>query len=126
MLAGAALVQGIEAAGVLLASVLAGVDAASGRSYHVNSGIALTVIGAATAVAFGYVAWGIARVRRWSRTPALLCQLFCVFESLNLLESRRYAWGVPGLLLGIAGFAMLLVPASFRALGSEPEPERDR
>jgi len=126
MLTGAALVQGIEAAGVLLASVLAGVDAAGGRSYHVNSGIALTVIGVATAAAFGYLAWGIARTRRWSRTPALLCQLFCVFVSVNLLESHRYAWGVPGLLLGIAGLALLLVPASFRALGRGLEPERDR
>jgi hypothetical protein len=111
---------------VLLASVLAGVDAASGRSYHVNSGIALTLIGVATAAALGYVAWGIARARRWSRTPALLCQLFCGIVGIYLLESRRYAWGVPGLLLAVAGFATLLVPASFQALASGLESQRDR
>ena len=44
---GAAIVQAAESVIVLAATVLAGVDAASGRSYHVNSGIALTVIGAA-------------------------------------------------------------------------------
>ncbi len=125
-LTGAALVQGIEAVGVLLASVLAGVDAASGRSYHVNSGIALTLIGVATAVALGYVARGIAKARRWSRTPALLCQLFCGIVSIYLLESHRYAWGVPGLLLAVAGFATLLVPASFRALAPGLESQRER
>jgi hypothetical protein len=111
---------------VLLASALAGADAASGRSYHVNSGIALTLIGAATAVALGYVAWGIARARRWSRTPALLCQLFCGIVSIYLLESHRYAWGVPGLLLAIAGFAALLLPASLRALASALDSQRER
>jgi hypothetical protein len=119
-LTGAALVQGIEAAGVLAASLLAGADAAGGRSYHANSGIALTVIGIATAAALGYVAWGVARARQWSRTPALLTQLFCGIVSIYLLQGHRYAWGIPGLALTIAGFAALLVPSSFRALARGP------
>jgi hypothetical protein len=119
-LTGAALVQGIEAVGVLGASVLAGVDAANGRSYHVNSGIALTLIGILTAVALGYVAMGVARARRWSRTPALLTQLFCGIVSIYLIQGHRYEWGVAGLVLAVAGFATLLVPASLRALAREP------
>ena len=63
----AAVVQAVEAAGVLGASVLAGIDTGSGRSYHTSSGIALTVIGVAAAVALGYVATGLARARRWKR-----------------------------------------------------------
>jgi hypothetical protein len=126
LLTGAALVQGIEAAAVLFASVLVGADAASGRSYHVNSGIALTLIGVATALALGYVAWGIARTKPWSRTPALISQVLCGFTSLNLLESHRYAWGVPGLLLTVAGLTTLLIPASFRALAGGLEAQRER
>ena len=119
-LTAAAAVQGVEAAGVLLATVLAGVDAASGRSYHVNSGIALTLIGIATAIALGYVALGIYRGRKWSRTPALLTQLFCGIVSVYLLQGHRYAWGGPGLVLTLAGFATLLVPASIKALATGP------
>jgi hypothetical protein len=109
-------VQAVEAAGVLGAAVLAGIDTGSGRSYHVDSGIALTVIGVAVAVALGYVAAGVARGRRWSRTPALLTQLFAGIVSIYLLQGHRYDWGGPGLALALAGFAALLVPPSMRAL----------
>jgi hypothetical protein len=109
-------VQAIEAAGVLGASVLAGIDTGSGRSYHVSSGIALTAIGVATAVGLGYVAAGLARVRRWSRTPALLTQLFAGIVSIYLLQGHRYDWGGPGLALALAGLVALLVPPSMRAL----------
>jgi hypothetical protein len=116
----AAVVQAVEAVAVLFAAVLAGVDAASGQSYHVNSGIALTVIGLAAAIGLGYVAVGVLRVRSWSRTPALLTQLFCAIVSLYLLQAHRYAWGAPGLLLAAAGFGTLLVPRSIRALAGLP------
>jgi hypothetical protein len=119
-LAGAAVIQGIEAVGVFGASVLAGVDAASGQSYHTNSGIALTLIGICTALVLGYVAIGLARIRPWSRTPALLTQLFCGIVSIYLLQAHRYDWGAPGLVLAIGGFATLLVPASTRALARGP------
>ncbi len=114
--------QGVEAAGVLLASVLAGVDAGSGRSYHTDSGIALTVIGIVTALALGYVAVGLAGARSWSRTPALLTQLFTGIVSIYLVQAPRYVWGVPGLVLAAAGFVALLVPPSLRALAREPSP----
>jgi hypothetical protein len=122
-LIGAAVVQGIEAAGVLLASVLAGVDAGSGQSYHTNSGIALTVIGIATALALGYIVTGLIRARSWSRTPALLTQLFTGIVSIYLIQSHRYEWGVPGLVLTVAGFVALLVPPSLRALASGPSED---
>ena len=101
---------------MLGAAVLAGIDTGSGRSYHLNSGIALTAIGVVTAVALGYVAAGLARGRRWSRTPALLTQLFAGIVSIYLLQGHRYDWGGPGLALALAGFAVLLVPPSMRAL----------
>lgn len=122
----AAAIQAVEAAGILIASVLAGVDAATGQSYHLSSGIALTVIGLAAAIALGCVALGIIRLKAWSRTPAVITQLFCVLISVYLLQAHRYAWGVPGMLLGLAGLATLFVPQSFRALASlPPEPPAD-
>lgn len=112
----AAVVEALQAAGILLATVLAGIDAASGRSYHVNSGIALTVIGAGTVIALGWIAYGLALCRPWSRTPALMTQLFTGIIGIYLVQSHRYDWGGGALVLAVAGFATLLVPASLRAL----------
>src|ERR1051326_8033150 len=69
----------------LAAPVLAAVDTAAGKSYHAASGIALTVIGLVTVGLLLLVALGLARARQWTRTPALLTQLFTGIRS----EERR-------------------------------------
>ena len=112
----AAVVQAAESVLVLVATVLAGVDAASGQSYHVSSGIALTVIGVAAVAALGVVAAGLARARRWSRTPALLTQLFAGIVGIYLLQGHRLDWGLTLVVLAALGFAALLSPPSMRAL----------
>jgi hypothetical protein len=122
----AAVVQAAEAALVLAATVLAGIDTAAGRSYQTGSGIALTVIGAASAAALAVVAAGLARARRWSRTPALLTQLFVGIVGIYLLQASRLDWGVLSVVLAVAGLAALLAPPSLRALSGQeqarPEP----
>jgi len=124
----AAVVQAAEAALVLAATVLAGIDTAAGRSYQTGSGIALTVIGAASAAGLAAVAAGLARARRWSRTPALLTQLFVGIVGIYLLQANRLDWGVLSVVLAVAGFAALLAPPSLRALAGEgqarPEPSQ--
>ena len=127
-LLGAAGVQAADALIVLAASVLAGVDTASGKSYQRGSGIALTLIGLATAAALAWIAVGLSQGRRWSRTPAALTQLFVGIVGIYLVQGHRYEWGIPSLALAAAGFALLLMPASLRALvgprpGSGPEPQ---
>jgi len=127
-LLGAAGVQAADALIVLVASVLAGVDTVSGKSYQQGSGIALTLIGLATAAALAWVAVGLSRGRRWSRTPAALTQLFVGIVGIYLVQGHRYAWGIPSLVLAAAGFALLLMPASLHALagkppGGGPEPQ---
>jgi hypothetical protein len=111
ILAGAAAIQAVEAAGVLCASD------------HADSGVALTVIGLVTAAALGWVAAGLARTRTWSRTPALLTQLFVGIVSVYLMQASRYEWGIPGLILAVAGFVTLLAPPSIRALSRGPSDE---
>jgi hypothetical protein len=116
LLRGAAVVQAAESVIVLIASILSGIDLATGRSYHTNSGIALTVIGVGSAAALGWVAVGLARARHWSRTPALLTQLFVGIVGIYLLQAHRLDWGVPSVVLAAAGFVSLLSPPSVRAL----------
>jgi hypothetical protein len=119
-LLGVAGVQAADALIVLVASVLAGIDTVSGKSYQRGSGIALTLIGLATAAALAWVAVGLSRGRRWSRTPAALTQLFVGIVGIYLVQGHRYAWGIPSLVLAAAGFALLLTPASLRALAGTP------
>jgi hypothetical protein len=115
----AAVVQAAESVVVLAATVLAGVDAARGQSYHVNSGIALTAIGVGAAAVLAWIAVGLARARHWSRTPALLTQLFVGIVGIYLLQGHRLDWGLVSVLLAAAGFAALLSPRSLRALTGE-------
>ena len=117
----AAVIQAAESVLVLVATVLAGLDTAGGQSYHVSSGIALMVIGVAAAAALALVAAGLARARRWSRTPALLTQLFAGIVGIYLLQGHRLDWGLALVVLAALGFAMLLSPPSMRALtGDRP------
>lgn len=120
-LLGAAGVQAAETVLVVAATVLSGIDTATGQSYRVASGIALTAIGLGTAVLLAAVAGGLARARRWSRTPALLTQLFVGIVGIYLVQGARYEWGVPALVLAVAGFSTLLVPPSMRALTGDQE-----
>ena len=115
-------VVAIQAVGVFIAAVLAGIATAEGKSYQNASGIAITVIGLAAALGLGYVAFGLAKTRRWSRTPALLTQLFTGIIGIYLVQGQRYEWGVPALALCLAGFVLLLVPPSIRALTGQSSP----
>ena len=118
----AAAVEAAESVMVLVATVLAGIDTAAGRSYQLSSGIALTLIGVGDAPPrWPLVAVGLARARRWSRTPALLTQLFIGIVGIYLLQGQRLDWGVPALVLAVAGFAALLAPPSLRALTGQQE-----
>lgn len=105
-----------EAAGVLAAALIAGVDAITGQAYQHASGIAITLIGIATSLALAYVARGLNSGRRWSRTPAMLTQLFTGIVAIYLLQGPRLDWGIPAIVLAIAGFGALLAPASVRLL----------
>jgi hypothetical protein len=112
----AAIVQAVEALGVLALSVLAGVETAKGHSYQVASGVAITIIGIATAIALALVARGVRAGRRWSRTPALLTQLFTGIVAIYAIQSGRLEWGIPAILVAVAGLVALLTPASIDVL----------
>ena len=108
--------QAAEAAGLFVVVVLNVIDSVSGRAWTTSNAIAFIVLEALVAVGMAWIASGIVRVRPWSRTPAAMTQLFTVLIAIWLLDAHRYAWGVPALLLAIAGLAGLLAPTSLRAL----------
>jgi hypothetical protein len=119
----AVVVVALEAVLVLVAALLAGVATAEGHSYQLSSGIAISIIGVATAAGLGLLSRGLRHARRWTRTPALMTQLFVGIVGIYLVQGARYEWGVPALALAVAGFVTLLAPPSTRALtAGMPQP----
>jgi hypothetical protein len=116
MLRVATAAQAAEAAGLCVAVILNVIGVASGESWTTSNAIGFIVVEVIVAIGVALIAVGIARVRPWSRTPAALTQVFTVMIAIWLLEAHRYAWGVPALLLAIAGCVGLFAPTSLRAL----------
>jgi hypothetical protein len=116
----AAAAQLTEAAGMCMAATFAAVSTAAGRSYQLASGIALTLIAFGAAAALAAIAAGMAKAKPWSRTPAVMTQLFVGGAGIYLLDGHRPEWGVPALLLAVVCLAGLLTPASLRALNRPP------
>jgi hypothetical protein len=116
MLRVAAAVQALEGVGLAAAGVAQLVETASGRSSRVSNGLELAVLEFITVALFAAIASGIARLRPWSRTPAVMTQLGCGLIAIIFLQANRVEWGLPVLILAIAGLAGLLSPASLKAL----------
>ena len=122
MLLVAAGAQAAEAAGLGVAIVLGVIDWASGHTATAANAIGFIVLEAVVAVGVAAIAWGIVRVRPWSRTPAVMTQVLTAVIAVVLLQAGRYGWGVPALLLAVAGFAGLFTPSSLRALARDADP----
>ena len=115
LLVGAA-AQGLEAAGLFVVIVANLIDLADGHTYQKSGAIAIIVIEVIVAIGVAWIASGIVRVRPWTRTPAVMTQVFTLIIAVWLLEADRLAWGLPALILALAGLAGLFAPASLRKL----------
>jgi hypothetical protein len=116
MLRVAAAVLAAEAVGLCVVVILNAIDSASGNSWTTSNAIAFIAMEIIVAVGVAVLALGVARVRPWSRTPAVMVQLLTAVIGIWLLQAHRYPWGIPALLVAIAGFAGLLTPSSLQAL----------
>jgi hypothetical protein len=116
MLRVATVAQAAEAVGLCVAVILNVIDTTSGNSPATSNAIAFIVVEVVVAIGVAAIASGIARVRPWSRTPAVMTQIFTAMIAIWLLEAHRYAWGFPALALAVAGCAGLFAPTSLRAL----------
>ena len=116
MLAVATAAVALEAVGLCVAVVANAIDDVNGRTSTQSNAIGFMLFEFIIAVGVALIALGVHRVQPWSRTPALIVQVFTAMIAIWLLQAHRYDWGLPALLLALAGFAGLLAPASLRAL----------
>jgi hypothetical protein len=115
LLLGAA-AQGLEAAALFVVIVANLIDLADGHAYQRSGAIAIIVIEVLVAIGLAWIASGIVRRRPWTRTPAVMTQVFTLIVAVWLLEAHRIAWGLPTLVIALAGLAGLFAPTSLRAL----------
>jgi hypothetical protein len=121
MLRVAAVVQGLEAVALCVVAVAQVVETATGHSYQASNGVALAATEFITVALIAWIASGIARIRPWSRTPAVMTQLAGGVLAIIFLQAHRADWGAPTLILAIVGLAGLFHPASLKALARPRE-----
>jgi hypothetical protein len=112
----AAAAQGLEAAGLLVVVAVNLSDLADGQTSQRSNAIAFIGVELIVAIGVAAIAAGIARVRPWSRTPAVMTQVFAIIIGIVLIQAHRFGWGLPAVLFGVAGLAGLFAPTSLRAL----------
>ena len=112
----AAAAQGLEAAGLLVVVAVNLSDLAGGQTDQRSNAIAFIGVEVIVAIGLALIAAGIARVRPWSRTPAVMTQVFAVIIGIVLIQAHRLGWGLPALLFAVAGLAGLFAPTSLQAL----------
>lgn len=120
----AAVVLAAEAAALLAYTVLNVIDIATNNSYQVSNAVALVIMQAIVIAGLAWIASGLARLRPWTRTPAVMVQAFIAVVAVILFQAHRYDWAVPTLLMAAAGLISLLAPPSLRALARR-EPDRE-
>ena len=110
----AAAAQALEAAGLLVVVALNLSDLAGGQTYQKSNAIAIIGIELVVAIGMAVVAAGIVRLRPWSRTPAVMTQVFTVIIGIVLIQAHRFGWGFPALVFAVAGLAGLFAPPASR------------
>jgi hypothetical protein len=121
----AAAVVALEAVGLCVAVVANIIDDVAGRTSTASNAMGFIVLEVIFAIGIAVIAVGIVRVRPWTRTPAVMIQVITGVIAIWLLQADKYGWGIPALLLAIAGLAALLAPPSLRALARpDPAPEK--
>src|ERR1700722_20097251 len=112
----AAAAQGLEAGGLLVIAAVNLSGLAGGAPNQKSSSVAFIGVEVIVAIGLAAIAAGIARVRPWSRTPAVMTQVFAIILGIVLIQAHRFGWGFPALVFAAAGLAGLFAPTSLRKL----------
>jgi hypothetical protein len=127
-LSAAAAVEALEGLAVVGAGAYLALATIAGQSRDVPSAVALAVVTIITGVLMIMVGRGLLGRRRWSRSPAVVTQLFLLVIAVPMARDGQYALGVPLVAAAVAGLGLLLAPPTARALLDEPptdEPPKD-
>ncbi len=94
-----------------------------GAAEDVTSALAESVFGVAIGAGLLWVAWGgLYRMERWGRSPSVLAQIFVLPVAVTLIQSDQPLYGIPLIVVAVAGLGTLLAPPTTQALyGEQPK-----
>jgi hypothetical protein len=114
----------LQAAGLVAGGVALLVDSLVGHPNDRASAVLAAAFAFIGAVALGFGARGLLRMRPSARTPVVVLQVLMVPVGYQLaFDSERPEWGGPILLCALAVLYLLFTPPA-RAVLDRPEPNR--
>lgn len=111
LIAGAA-VEAAEGIAALGFGLFVGWETIVGEPLDPVSAIGVTVLAVLGGTGMILVARGLLHAQRWSRSPAVLTQLFALPVSVSLIQSGQYGIGVPLAVLAVAALVLVLCKPS--------------
>ncbi|HXL91221.1 MAG TPA: hypothetical protein VN969_19935 [Streptosporangiaceae bacterium] len=114
----AAAIHLAEAAGMLAVTGICAAATASGAATRTGNGAGIAVLAFCFALGLAGLAVGLAKVRPWTRTPAVMCQFFVIVGAFVLMNGHRL-WCIAAIVLAVATLAGLFAPPSLKALNRD-------
>jgi hypothetical protein len=107
----------IEAAGLVVATVLVAYYAATQPRVGVGSTIVSVAVVFGLAVVLALLGRQLRRHQAWARGPSIVLEMLLIPIGYYMIAGGVPWLGVPVLVLGVAGAGLLLAPSSREALG---------
>ncbi|WP_239089895.1 hypothetical protein [Sphaerimonospora thailandensis] len=95
------------------------VETLIGKPTDTITSLAVAGFGLLAGAGLLWVAYGLWRVLRWSRGPAVVTQIFALPVAVTLIQSGQYGYGVPLVAAAAVALVAVLAPTSTRALMGE-------
>ncbi|WP_460363534.1 hypothetical protein [Actinocorallia lasiicapitis] len=116
ILLAAALLQALLGVAAVLFGLFVGFESVAGHPQDRASAIGVTVLALGGGAGMLKVAWGLYTAERWSRSPAVLTQLFSLPVAVSLIQSGQPGWGYPLIVVASVTLVILLTKPITRAL----------
>lgn len=110
-------IEGLDGLALLVFAVFLGVDSVTGDPVQgATSAAVLTATTAVIGLGVAVVCVGLARRRRWSRSPAVLTQILALPVAYSLVRGDGGAVGIPLGATALLALGLLVNPATSRVL----------
>lgn len=119
----AAALEAVEGLGALGFGVFVSWQTAFGEALDQSTAIAVAAMALLGGACMLAVARGLLRADRWSRSPAVLTQLFALPVSWSLLQSDQLLFGVPLITVAVLTLGLVLSGPSTAWLVERPSEE---
>jgi hypothetical protein len=121
-----AAVEAAEGLAGLVFGLFVGWETIAGKPVDLASAIGVAVLALLGGLGMLAVARGLLRLERWSRSPAVVTQLFALFIAWNMIQSEQPGYGVPLVVAAVLALIGLLSgPTTTALFAGDPADDPD-